>query len=277
MTARHAITRFALAAGLTLGALAIPVSAAEEGAAPSGEEAAPMKRVPWSFDGPFGTYDRAALQRGFQVYKDVCSACHSLSRIAIRNLGEPGGPGFSEEEVRALAAGYKVAAGPDEQGRTVDANGQPLMRDAVPSDYFPPPFANERASRFANNGALPPDLSLIVKARPGGANYVYSILTGFGETPPAGMKMSPGMMYNPYFVGGQIAMPPPLTMGSVTYSDGTPNTVEQEAHDVVTFLAWASEPKMEERKRTGFSVLAFLIAFSGILYFAYRRVWRDQH
>jgi ubiquinol-cytochrome c reductase cytochrome c1 subunit len=240
-------------------------------------EALPPKNMSWSFNGPFGVYDRASLQRGFQVYKEVCSACHSLSHVAIRNLGDSGGPQFSVEEVTAIAAGYKVPAEPNEQGKTVDDAGQPLTRAGVASDYFPPPFPNEKAARAAMNGALPPDLSLIVKNREGHENYVYSILTGFGQKPPANEKMARGMNYNPYFPRHQIAMPPPLTNGSVTYADGTPTTVDQEARDVVTFLTWAAEPKMEERKRMGFNVILFLLGFTTLLYFTYRRVWHGQH
>jgi ubiquinol-cytochrome c reductase cytochrome b/c1 subunit len=240
-------------------------------------EALPPKSMSWSFDGPFGVYDRASLQRGFQVYKEVCSACHSLSRVAIRNLADAGGPGFSEQEVAAIAAMYKVPAEPNEQGKTTDDAGQPLTRAAVPSDYFPPPFPNEKAARAAMNGALPPDLSLIVKNREGHSDYVYSILTGFGQKPPPNEKMARGMNYNPYFPRHQIAMPPPLTMGSVTYADGTPSTVDQEAHDVVTFLTWASEPKMEERKRMGFNVILYLIGLTVLLYFTYHRVWHGRH
>lgn len=254
-----------------------PVANAPPPAAAVSTEALPPKPVSWSFNGPFGTFDRAALQRGFQVYKEVCSACHALNHIAFRNLGEPGGPGFSQDQVRAIAAGYKVPAGPDEQGRVVDSKGQPLMRAATAADYFPPPFPNEQATRAANNGALPPDLSLVVKARAGHADYVYSILTGFGQRPPAGTKMAPGMMYNPYFTGQQIAMPPPLTDGSLQYQDGTASTVDQQARDVVTFLTWASEPKMEERKRTGFNVMIFLFLFASLLYFTYQRVWHRAH
>jgi ubiquinol-cytochrome c reductase cytochrome c1 subunit len=253
-----------------------PTPAAAPAAAPSTAPMAPRKMA-WSFDGPFGVYDRASLQRGFQVYKEVCSACHSLGRVAFRNLAEKGGPEFSQPQASAIAASYKVPADPDEQGKTVDANGQPLTRPAVPSDYFPPPFPNEKATRAAMNGALPPDLSLIVKAREGHENYVYSILTGFGQQPPPNEKMARGMNYNPYFPRHQIAMPPPLSNGSVTYADGTSNTIEQEAHDVVTFLTWAAEPKMEERKRTGFNVILFLLAFSTLLYFTYRRIWHGEH
>jgi cytochrome c1 len=236
----------------------------------------PPKDASWSFDGPFGVYDRAALQRGLQVYKDVCSACHSLEHIAFRHLAEEGGPGLSPAQVIALAAAYRVPAGSNELGQTVDANGQPLLRPATPADRFPPPFPNEQAQRAANNGALPPDLSLIVKARAGGADYVYSILTGYGQQPPTGAIIGPGRFYNSYFRGGQIAMPPPLNPDQVMYADGTPATVDQEARDVVTFLAWAADPKMEERKRTGFSVMAFLLVLTSLLYFSYQRVWYGQ-
>jgi ubiquinol-cytochrome c reductase cytochrome c1 subunit len=264
-------------AAAALGFLTLPVVAQTDSAkapapaplavAPAASsDALPPKHVAWSFNGPFGTYDRAALQRGFQVYKEVCSACHSLSLVAIRNLADRGGPEFTEAQVAAIAAGYKVPADPD----------QPLSRPGTPADYFPPPFPNEKAARAAMNGALPPDLSLIIKAREGHEDYVYSILTSFGPPPP-GAKMAPGMNYNPMFPGRQIAMPPPLSNGSVTYADGTPNMVDQEARDVVTFLSWASEPKMEERKRTGFNVMIFLIGFTTLLYFSYRRVWHGHH
>ena len=272
--------RFVLAA-LLLGIVASPALAADNSApaapavtaAPASSEPLPPKHVDWSFNGPFGTYNRASLQRGFQVYKEVCSGCHALSHIAFRNLGDPGGPGFSPAGVAALAASYKVPAEPNEQGKTVDAGGQPLTRPATPADYFPPPYPNEKATRAGNNGALPPDLSLIVKAREGHTDYVYSILTGFGEKPPPAVKVARGMQYNPYFPGRQIAMPPPLTEGGVTYADRTVATVDQEARDVVTFLAWASDPKMEERKRIGFGVMLYLLLFTGLLYLCYRRVW----
>lgn len=244
--------------------------------APSAE-ALPPKHVAWSFTGAFGVYDRASLQRGFQIYKEVCSACHQLSHVAFRNLGDPGGPEFSQDEVKAIATSYKIPAGPNEQGRVVDANGMPLTRAGTPADYFPSPFANEQAARTANNGALPPDLSLIVKAREGNQDYVYSILTGFGQKPPANETVANGLYYNPYFPRHQIAMPPPLMNGTVTFSDGTPNTLDQEAHDIATFLAWASEPNMDERKRVGFIVMLYLIGFTVLLFFAYRRIWHGHH
>ncbi|MGQ0741364.1 MAG: cytochrome c1 [Alphaproteobacteria bacterium] len=245
----------------------------------SGEPAPPlpMKHVAWSFDGPFGTYDRAQLQRGFQVYREVCSACHSLKLLAFRNLGDPGGPGFSEAEVKAIAAGFQVPAEPDDQGRTHDDAGQRITRPGTPADYFPGPYANERAARAANLGALPPDQSVIVKARHGGPDYVYSLLTGYGQTVPHELRMAANMNYNPYFSGHQIAMAPPLSEGLVTYGDGTQATVDQMAKDVAAFLAWAGDPKMEERKRLGMGVLIFMFVLAGLLYLTYRKVWHAQH
>lgn len=220
----------------------------------------------WHHSGMTGTFDRAALQRGFQVYKEVCAACHSLKYIAYRNLQDIG---FSEDEVKALAAQAEVTDGPNEQGEM-------FKRPGRPSDRFVPPFPNEQAARFANNGALPPDLSLMVKARHGGENYVFSVLTGFAE-PPADLKMNAGMNFNPYFPGRQIAMPPPLSEGAVTYADGTKATVEQMAKDVTTFLAWAAEPKLEARKYTGIKAMIFLLVFAFVMYLAKKRVWRDVH
>jgi ubiquinol-cytochrome c reductase cytochrome c1 subunit len=234
------------------------------------------KSVTWSFDGPFGKYDRASLQRGYQVYKEICSACHSLNRIAFRNLADKGGPGFTAAEVKALAAGAMIPAEPNDEGKTYDDSGTRLTRPGIPSDYFPAPFENEKAARSANAGALPPDLSVIVKAREGHSNYVYSILTGFTD-PPAGFAMADNMYFNPYFAGHQIAMPPPLKDAKVDYADGTNATPEQMAHDVVTFLTWASEPKMEERKELGFMVMIFLLVLTSLLFLSYRRLWHDQH
>lgn len=231
----------------------------------------------FSFEGPFGTYDRGALQRGFQVYKEVCAACHSMNLVAFRNLTQKGGPEFTEAQGRALAASVKVHAEPDDKGETTDDKGQPLMRSAVLSDRFPAPYANENAARANNSGSLPPDLSLIIKARHGGPQYVYSLLTGYGEKSPAGFKVVDGKHYNPYFDGWTIGMPPPLTNNGVTYSDGTKATIAQQAHDVSTFLSWAAEPKMEDRKRMGFGVIIFLVAFAGVLFMAYRKVWKDAH
>ena len=239
----------------------------------------PPKEPGWSFSGPFGMYDRASLQRGFQVYKEVCSACHSLNRVSFHALSsDNGGDGFfTDPQVKAIAAGYKIAAGPNDKGETVDASGSPLTRPGIPADHFPPPFPNEQAARTANAGALPPDLSVIVKARAGGPDYVYSIVTGFHQKVPAGFKVLPNKYYNPYFNGWNISMPPPLSPNQVTYSDGTKATVEQMAHDVVTFLSWAAEPTLEDRHRIGFGVMLFLILLSGIFYLSYRRIWADLH
>jgi cytochrome c1 len=264
--------RFTLVAGLT--ALALPALAQS---APINTTRLPVKDVEFSFDGPFGTYDRAAMQRGFQVYKEVCAACHSLDHIAFHNLDEEGGPGFTEPQAKAIAAGYKLPADPNDKGEITDDKGNRLTRPGILADKFPPPFPNEEAARANNGGSLPPDLSMIEKAREGGAHYVYSIVTGFHMTPPKGFKVTDGKYYNPYFEGWNISMPPPLTANLVTYSDGTKATVEQEAHDVATFLAWASDPKMEERKRMGFGVLIFLVVLSGLLFATYRKVWSDQH
>jgi len=221
----------------------------------------------WPEAGAFGTYDRHALQRGFQVYKQVCATCHSMKLLSYRDLTQLG---FSEAEVKAIAGGYQVTDGPND-------NGDMFQRPARPSDNFVGPFANDKAARAANGGALPPDLSLIIKARKGHEDYVYSILTGFGQTPPAGETIAKGMNYNPYFPGHQIAMPPPLSDNAVTFADGTSASLDQEAKDVVQFLAWASEPTLETRKQTGLKVLIFLIIFSGIMYCVKRRMWKDIH
>jgi len=235
------------------------------------------KNASFSFEGPFGTYDRGALQRGYQVYKEVCAACHAVNHLAFHHLAEPGGPEFTEAQAKALAAAAKIPAEPNDKGETTDDKGTALMRSATLADHLPPPFPNENAARANNGGSLPPDLSMIVKAREGGPQYVFSILTGFTAHPPAGFKVTEGKYFNPYFEGWNIGMPQPLKDNSVTYSDGTKATLDQEAHDVATFLAWASEPKMEERKRVGFGVMVFLIALAGLLFAAYRKVWKDAH
>ncbi len=230
------------------------------------ENQKPPLKQSWAFDGIFGHVDKQAAQRGFQVYKEVCSACHSLNRIAFRNLADIG---FSEAEVSALASSYQISDGPND-------NGDMFQRPGKPSDYFPLVYANENAARATNNGAAPPDLSLIIKARKGGANYVYSLLTGFGP-PPAGIQLTPGQNYNPYFPGGNLMMPPPLSDGRVTYADGTPATVDQMARDVVTFLQWAAEPEMEIRKEMGLKVMIYLAIFTAFLYVAKRNIWRKIH
>ena len=230
------------------------------------QEAAAIPHQIWSFDGVFGTFDRGAAQRGFQVYKGICSVCHSLNQLYYRNLEEIG---FTPDEVKAIAAEVQVTDGPNDQGEM-------YQRPGKPSDRFKAPFANEQAARAANNGALPPDLSLIVKARAGGPDYAYAILTGFQDA-PAGFKMSQGMYYNKAFPGHQIAMPPPLTEDAVTYDDGTKAAVPQMAHDVVTFLTWAAEPDLEARHRVGVKVILYLLALTGLLYAVKRRVWASVH
>ncbi len=216
--------------------------------------------------GVFGTFDRAQLQRGFQVYKEVCSACHGLERIAFRNLADLG---FSEPEIKAIAKQYEVPS-------IDEKTGEPSTRKAVPSDRIPGPYPNEVAARAANNNALPPDLSLITKAREGHRNYLYSLLTGY-QNPPAGYEVPQGLHFNPYFANLNIAMPAPLTStGQVTYADGQPQpTVDQMAKDVSAFLEWAAEPKLESRRRTGVAVMAFLFILTALSYLAYRRVWAD--
>jgi ubiquinol-cytochrome c reductase cytochrome c1 subunit len=235
-------------------------------ALPAGAQEEAMPKQSWSFSGPFGTYDRAAAQRGFQVYEEVCSHCHSMNLLHYRDLA---GIGYSEEEIKAIAATKQVADGPNDQGEMYQRPGRP-------SDTFVPPFPNAQAARAALNGALPPDLSLIIKAREGGADYVDALLQGY-KPPPAGMKMAENMQYNEYFPGHQIAMPPPLAGDDVKFADGTKATLTEEAHDVTTFLAWASEPTMEERKFTGAKVLIFLLVMTGVLYAAKRQIWAELH
>jgi ubiquinol-cytochrome c reductase cytochrome c1 subunit len=230
------------------------------------QEAPSAPHQQWSFNGVFGTYDRAALQRGFQVYKEVCSACHAVKHLYFRDLEEIG---YSEDEVKGIAAQAEVTDGPNDQGEM-------FQRPARPSDPIPPPFPNDQTARSANNGALPPDLSLITKAREGGADYVYAILTGFKDA-PAGFKMNPNMNYDEYFAGHQIAMPPPLNPDQVKYADATQASVAQEAHDVVSFLSWAAEPTLDERHRMGFKVILFLIVLTGLLYAAKRKIWSRIH
>jgi len=243
------------------------VYAAEE-AEDAEHEAKHPEPQQWSWSGPFGHFDRQQLQRGYQVYKEVCAACHGLRLVAFRNLGEPGGPEFSAAQVKALAAAVQVNA--------LDDKGETIQRPATPADRFPSPYPNELAARAANNGALPPDLSVIAKARHGGADYIHALLVGYSD-PPAGFQLLPGLSYNPYFETHQIAMPPPLASdGQVTWPDGNPAaTKDQMAKDVAAFLTWAAEPKMEERKVLGVQVMIFLAALSGLLFFAYKRVWRD--
>jgi ubiquinol-cytochrome c reductase cytochrome c1 subunit len=222
----------------------------------------------WSFAGPFGKFDRQQLQRGFAVYQQSCAGCHSMNFVAYRNLQEIG---YSEAEVRAIASQGKEVSIID----PVSGDVGKTTRKATPADILPAPFANDIQARAANNNAVPPDLSLIVKARKDGSNYVYSLLTGYKD-PPADVEVPPGLYYNPVFHSIKIAMPPPLAEGAVTYSDGTQATVDQMAQDVTAFLTWAAEPNLERRHQMGWAVLIFLFAATTLAYLAYRNVWADR-
>jgi ubiquinol-cytochrome c reductase cytochrome b/c1 subunit len=278
MTIAKHLAAFALVAGLSFGQSAF----AAEGHA---EQVKPDRQT-WSFAGPFGKFDQAQLQRGFKVYREVCAACHDL-HIPFRALAQPDGPGFSQDQVKALAAEYKVNAEPNEAGDVVE-------RPARPSDYFPPPFPNDNAAKAANGGAHPPEMSLLAKARTyergfptflfdiftqyqeQGPDYLVGILTGYTD-PPAGMQIEPGVHYNRIMPGHKIAMPNPLSDGQVEYTDGTPATVLQYAKDVTAFLQWAAEPTQTERKQTGFSVMVYLVILSLLLYYTKKKVWHAAH
>jgi len=250
----------------------------------------PRTNVHWSFEGPFGRFDQAQLQRGYKVYHDVCSACHAMSLMSYRNLGQKGGPFYDPKYpnpndnpyVKTIVKDFKV---PDIDTDTGDA----IKRPATPADRFVSPFPNEYAARASNGGALPPDLSLIINARENGARYVFSILRGY-MAPPPGLKVPAGRFYNGYMQGdltsamapgmkppegGFIAMPLQLTDNRVTYDDGTKATADQEAADVVAFLTWAGEPHADERKTLGLAVMIYLLIFTGVLYFSYRTIWRN--
>ena len=255
----------AVAAVLSLG-LAGQGLAAEE----TNDEGPPLAMAPpeleWSFDGVFGRYDRASLQRGFQVYSEVCALCHGLRQVAFRNFTEIG---LTKDQAKGIAAEYEVEDGPDDEGEM-------YMREAILADNFPSPFANEQEARANSGGAFPPDLSLIVKARKHGVDYLYAILTGYLE-PPEDMEVADGMTYNPYFPGRQIAMPQPLYDEGVEYADGTDASIEQMSADVTHFLTWAAEPEMEERKRMGIKVMLFLLVLTGLFYAAKRKIWSKAH
>jgi len=228
------------------------------------EQIDPIK-VNWSFKGLTGKFDRAALQRGFQVYKEVCSSCHSMQYLSYRNLGEPGGPEFSQVEVKAIAASIEIEDGPDSQGEM-------FIRPGRPSDKFKSPYPNVEASTAANGGAYPPDMSVLVKARPGGANYIYSVLVGY-EDPPPNITLDDGVYYNKYMIGNKIKMSAPLSEGIVEYADGTTASVEQMAKDVTTFLSWAAEPELEQRHKTGIKVIIYLILLTVLVYLSMRKIW----
>ena len=276
------IKRTLIAVAALLG-LTAPVLAAGETSVPP--------QLDWSFQGPFGTFDRAQLQRGFKVYREVCASCHGLRYIAFRNLAEPGGPEFSEAQVRALAAEYKIQDGPNEAGDMFERPGRS-------ADRFPPPFPNENAAAAANGGKAPPDLSLMAKARTyergfpwfifdvfrqyseNGADYLVALLNGYKD-PPQGFQVPEGGHYNEYYPGHNIAMPKPLSDGQVEYPKGedgnapVPETVDQYAKDVTAFLAWTAEPHLEARKRLGFKVILFLLLLAVLMYFTKKKIWAD--
>jgi ubiquinol-cytochrome c reductase cytochrome c1 subunit len=279
----NGIAAVSLAIACTLGA----ASAQEEGHSAAEPTHFPIHKphyIDWSFAGPFGSYDKAQLQRGLKIYREVCAACHSMQLVAFRSLTDLG---YSEAQVKALAAEYEVQDGPN-------AEGEMFNRPGIPSDHFPSPFANSAAAAAANNGAVPPDFSLIAKARgvergfptfvfdiftmyaENGPDYIHSLLTGYGQQPPEGMEIAEGTHYNPYFGSGKsLAMAQPITDGQVTYEDGSPQTVDQYARDVSAFLMWAAEPHLTVRKQTGFSVMAFLALFAGLVYLTKRKVWAE--
>jgi len=241
----------------------------------------------WSFAGPFGKYDEAQLQRGFKIYREVCSSCHSMNLLSFRNLAEPGGPGFSEAQIGTIASEYRIS--------DLDDQGNPIQRPGRPADHFPPPFANELAAKASNGGTAPPDMSTLAKARTyqrgfpwfvidmvtqyqeQGPDYIAALVNGFKDPPPKGFQLPSGAHYNEYFPGHAIAMPPPLQAGQVKYDDGTPETIEQYSKDVAAFLMWAAEPHLVQRKRIGFQVMVFLIVLSGLLYFTKKKVWSAVH
>ena len=272
----------AIAAVFGITAMALPAFAETSALEP--------KDVHWSFEGPFGRFDQEQLQRGFKVYHDVCSACHSMNLMSYRNLGQKGGPFYDPKYPNANDNPYVKTIVKDFKVPDIDQDtGDAIKRPATPADAFVKPFPNEYAARASNGGALPPDLSLIIKAREDGPRYVYSILTGY-MAPPTGMTVPVGKYYNPYMQGdmtsnwhgagkvpegGFIAMPFQLTPNRVTYDDGVGATTEQQAKDVVAFLAWAAEPHADERKDLGLAVMIYLLIFTGVLYASYRTIWRN--
>ena len=222
-------------------------------------------KVNWSFKSFFGTFDRASLQRGYQVFNEVCSSCHSIKYLSYRNLTEKGGPEFSEEEAKAIAANFEVTDGPD-------STGEMFTRSAKLSDKFVMPYTNEEEAKSANGGAYPPDMSVLVKARKDGADYIYSLLLGY-EDPPVDIKLDDGVYYNKYMYGNNIKMSAPLFDELVEYSDGTKATTEQMAKDVVSFLMWAAEPHLEQRHKIGFRVIIYLIIISILVYISMKKIW----
>lgn len=303
-TMLKSITRLSAAGVLVLAGLSV---AAAQQDAPAAAESKPEEtalphfpleepeEMEWSFAGPFGKFDQQQLQRGFQVYREVCSACHSMKLVPFRALGWEGGPHFSEEEVEALAAEYQIQDGPDDTGEMFERPGRP-------SDYFPAPFPNDEAARYANGGAVPPDMSVLAKARgvergfpqflidifttyqEGGPDYIHALLTGYEDEPPEDVTVLPGQYYNPHYMyAAALAMPPPLFDDLIEYAQNqdddpnndVPQTVDQYSRDVAAFLMWAAEPHMETRKAMGFTVIAFLLVFCGLVYYVKRKVWAN--
>ena len=273
---------------LVLIAVAAGLSLAAQPALASGGAKHPRSGG-FSFEGPFGTFDQAQLQRGYKVYREVCSSCHGMDLMYFRTLAEPGGPFYDAHQVNPAENRFVKVLAAEVQVPDIDSEtGEAIMRDAVPADKFPNPYPNATAAAAGNGGAAPPDLSVMAKARHDGANYIYSLLSGY-RAAPAGLEIRPGQYYNPYMAGdltpfwsgeghapsgGFIAMPPPLQNGQVTYDDGSAQTVDQYSKDVAAFIAWASDPKQVQRKQSGLGVLIFLILFAGVTYMSYRRIWK---
>ena len=228
-------------------------------------ESSPLMKTDWSFKSFFGKFDRASLQRGYQVYTEVCASCHSMKYLSYRNLAEKGGPEFTLDQAKAIASNFEVTDGPNN-------DGEMFTRPAKLSDRFVMPYANVEEAKISNGGAYPPDMSVLLKARAGGADYIYSVILGY-EDPPEGMTLDDGVYYNKYMYGNKIKMPPQLYEDLVTYADGTSATPEQMAKDITTFLAWTAEPKLEERHKFGFRAIAYLIILTILVYFSMKKIW----
>ncbi len=222
-------------------------------------------KADWSFKGLFGKFDRSELQRGYQVYTEVCASCHSMKYLSYRNLAEKGGPEFSEAEAKAIAASFEITDGPN-------SDGEMFTRPGKLSDKFVMPYENKQAAKAANGGAYPPDMSVLIKARSGGADYIYSLLQGY-EEPPAEITLDDGVYYNKYMYGNKIKMSAPLSEGIVEYSDGTQASVQQMSKDVTTFLMWAAEPHLEARHQMGFKAIVYLIILTVLVYFSMKKIW----
>jgi len=278
---KKTLVLLAAAAGLALAAQ--PVAAAEGG------HGYALRDGGFSFEGPFGTFDQGQLQRGYKVYREVCASCHGMDLMYFRTLAEPGGPFYDSHQASPAENRFVKALAAEAQIADIDTEtGEPVMRDGTAADRFPNPYPNATAAAAANGGAAPPDLSVMAKARAGGAAYIYSLLTGY-VAPPAELQIRPGQHYNAYMAGdltpfmpegahvppgGFIAMPPPLRDGQVTYDDDAPETADQYAKDVAAFIAWASDPKQVQRKQSGVGTLIFLLLFAGVTYLSYRRIWK---